>query len=143
MIMISLLLGDCALVALGGAPSSLESLYKEREQVLVQIDKTMKQRFSNGLVTWMETLQAKANLLEFRRNGAASLQDRIVLQKEIVKLYEEAVQVAQDMFQNNTGDYMNVLKMRSAYLAAKCVLLEWENEQAKQGLTGHEKSARI
>lgn len=67
------------------------------------------------------------NLLEFRRDNAASPEDTIAIQKELVKSLEQAFRVAEKACASNTGDKMKVLKARDAWLAAKCTLMSMES----------------
>lgn len=73
----------------------MKSLLQEREQILVRIDDLMKERYKSGLCHWTETVSARLQLLEFRRDHAASLKEGIAFQKEIVALREEEYRVFQ------------------------------------------------
>ena len=83
-----LLLTACVASASPGG-ETMKSLLQEREQILVRIDDLMKERYKSGLCHWTETVSARLQLLEFRRDHAASLKEGIAFQKEIVALREE------------------------------------------------------
>lgn len=89
-----LLLTACVASASPGG-ETMKSLLQEREQILVRIDDLMKERYKSGLCHWTETVSARLQLLEFRRDHAASLKEGIAFQKEIVALREEEYRVFQ------------------------------------------------
>ncbi len=66
-------------------------------------------------------------MLEFRRDNAASPEDTIAIQKELVKSLEQAFRVAKKACASNTGDKMEVPRAQDAWLAAKCSLMSMES----------------
>lgn len=72
-------------------------------------------------------------MLEFRRDNAASPEDAIAIQKELVKSLEQAFRVAEKACASNTGDKMAVLKAQDAWLAARCTLLSMESRLDGEG----------
>lgn len=112
---------------------TLKSLLREREQLLVSMADLAREQYKSGLVHWDAVIRANVDLLEFRRGAAASLQEAIAIQKELVKSLEQACQIAEKACASNTGDRMAALRARDAVLAAKCVLLSMEGRQAGGG----------
>lgn len=112
---------------------AMKSLLREREQLLVSMADLAREQYKSGLAHWDAVIRADANLLEFRRNNAASLKKAVDLQKELVNSLEQACRMAEEACASNTGDRMAVLKARDAVLAAKCVLLFLEGRLVEEG----------
>ncbi|WP_302014139.1 hypothetical protein [uncultured Akkermansia sp.] len=121
-----LLLTACLASASPGG-DTLKSLLQEREQILVKMDDLMKERYKSGLCHWTETVPARLQLLEFRRDHTASRKERIDFQKEIVALHEEECRLFQEMLAGQSSFRLEAYRSREALLAAKCRLLEMES----------------
>ena len=121
-----LLLTACVASASPGG-ETMKSLLQEREQILVRIDDLMKERYKSGLCHWTETVSARLQLLEFRRDHAASLKEGIAFQKEIVTLREEEYRVFQKSLEADPSLRLEAYRSQEAGLAAKCRLPEMES----------------
>ena len=112
---------------------ALKSLLREREQLLASMAGLAREQYKSGLAHWDAVIRANVNLLEFRRDNAASLKEAVAIQKELVKSLEQAFQMAEKACASNTGDRMAALQARDAVLAAKCALLSMEGRLAEEG----------
>lgn len=121
-----LLLTACFASASPGG-ETMKSLLQEREQILVKIDDLMKERYKSGLCHWTDTVAARLQLLEFRRDHAASLKERIAFQKEIIVLHEEECRLFQQSLAEGPSLRLEAFRSQEACLAAKCRLLEMES----------------
>lgn len=115
------------------AEETLNSLLKEREQLLSSMAELAQEQYKSGLAHWDAVIRANVNLLEFRRDNAASPEDAIAIQKELAKSLEQAFRLAEKACASNTGDKMEVLRARDAWLAAKCTLLSMESRLGGEG----------
>lgn len=122
-----LLLLTACLASVSPGEDTLKSLLQEREQILVKMDDLMKERYKSGLCHWTETVPARLQLLEFRRDHAASRKEQIDFQKEIVTLHEEECRLFQEMLAGQSSFRLEAYRSREALLAAKCRLLEMES----------------
>lgn len=119
--------------AVSPAEETLNSLLKEREQLLVRIADFKQQQYKSGLCHWDAVIRANLELLEFRRDHADSPESRIAVQKEIVSALKEVYQLNTQMRAGNTGDLGEELKAKDAWLAAKCALLSMESRLGGEG----------
>lgn len=115
------------------AEETLKSLLQEREQLLTRMAGLAQEQYKSGLATWEDVTLAKLKLLEFRRDHAASLKEAVVVQKELVKLLEQAFRDTERACSSKVGDTMMLLKARDLWLAAKCTLLSMESRLAGEG----------
>ncbi|MCD8061593.1 MAG: hypothetical protein LUE13_04555 [Akkermansiaceae bacterium] len=115
------------LASISPGEETLQSLLQEREQILVRMDDLMKERYKSGLCHWTETIPARLQLLEFRRDHALSPREGIAFQKEIVALREEECRVFQKSLEADPSLRLEAYRSREACLAAKCRLLEMES----------------
>lgn len=127
-----IMLGLACLSSVSPAEETLSSVLKEREQLLVSMADLARQQYKSGLAHWDAVIQMDVNLMEFRRDNAASLKKAIAIQKELVKSLEQACRMAEEACTSNAGGRMAALKARDAVLAAKCVLLSMEGRLAEE-----------
>lgn len=108
------------------AEETLKSLLQEREQLLVRIADFRQKQYKSALCHWNEVMQARLNLLEFRRDHADSPESRIAAQKKIVAVLKEIYQLSAQRLAASVGDQGEELTAQEAWLAARCRLLEME-----------------
>lgn len=127
-----IMLGLACLSSVSPAEETLGSVLREREQLLVSMADLARQQYKSGLAHWDAVIQMDVNLLEFRRDNAASLKEAVAIQKELVNALEQVRKMAEEACTSSTGDRMAALKARDAVLAAKCVLLSMEGRLAEE-----------
>lgn len=105
---------------------ALKSFRKDSEGLLAEIAGLARKRYESGLGSWKETVQAKLELLEFRRNNAPTLQQRVQAQKDIVALLHEVFLMEKKAREGSVGALMEEWRAHEQWLAAQIRLLEME-----------------
>lgn len=111
------------------AREELASIVALREKNLRAHADLSRKRYNNGLADGLTTLRAARDLLVFRRDRAASLEEKIRMQEEIVQLFAEATACLQAQCSGGTGDNLEVMEALEQELAARQQLLEWKLRQ--------------
>lgn len=122
-----LLLTACLASASPGGDTLTPAL-REQEQRLVKAEEAMKEQYRHGLCNWLDTTSATMQLLEFRRDHAASLKEQIVFQKQIISVREEVLRV----YRETEHGSLKECRARGEWLVSKRCLLEMESRGAEE-----------
>ena len=87
----------------------------------------MKERYKSRLCHWTETVSARLQLLEFRRDHAASLKEGIAFKRKLWLSVKRNTVCFRSHWEADPSLRLEAYRSQEAGLAAKCRLLEMES----------------
>lgn len=108
----------------------LADVLAQREKNLRTRADLSRKRYANGLADGCTALRAERELLFFLRDRAATLEEKIRLQEQIVLNLAEVTAVFFAQCSGGTGDTLAWMDAREQELAARQQLLEWKLPRA-------------
>lgn len=88
-------------------------------------------QFKAGSGDYKNVVSTKRALAEFKRDQEKSIEKKIEIQKEIIKISEEYITFFEDQMKGGAAGIMDILKAEESLLKAKLVLQELQGKVAQ------------